>query len=1344
MVIRCYSKIAVLLVVGFVFALHAGAQTGRLFTVDSDLSSSLITDIHQDRDGYIWIATEDGLNKFDGIRFTMYRQDQQEDSRILHNIVHVITDDAEGRMYVGYINGLQYYDPAGAEFHTIPFVLHNNVIVDAHVKSVFQRKNGQVLVGTSGFGLFEVVTDDGQLYCRELPDAVPSKLVEAVFEDSNGMLWVATEDRGLFRITGNSRRNYFASKGQKNVISSIAEDNDGTVWFGSSNQGLFRYVAQADTFCRINHHSDDVLPVWDIAVTDDNGVYVATDGSGIKVVDTEAGTLADVDIPVPTFSFPKSKMHALLEDNDGNIWMGAYQTGVFVLPAHRHGFGYIGYKSVNRDFIGRNAVMSVFEDHGGTLWVGTDKDGLYRLDPELTTGRHYAGGGVPGTIMTVFEDSKENLWIGAYLDGLARFDRTTGEISHPVELTDRNGAKVEHVFHMTEDVRQRLWIATMGSGLFRLDLNTGNVKRYNAADDTKFKPYGNHLPNDWMNCVLLSDNKLYFGTYDGLGCLDLETESFVSVLGRNRLFSDAVVYSLYDDKQGNLWVGTSTGLKRMDMASLEVEEFGMDDGLSSHTIWSIEGDRAGNLWLSTNRGIVRMDVERKQFLNFYSGDGLQGDEFMRGVSLQRGNGSLFFGGLHGLNYFNPEDIQMQPKQLTVHLVDFFINGKPVSKGMKSGSYHITDTAVHHETEFRLAYHDNSFAVEFSTMDFSDSERVIFQYSMNGNSWVSLGPSNNRITFEDLPPGTHRLRVRATAPNAVSTVRDMTVVVHPVWFLSATAKIFYLVAVLLAAVVLSRIVRNRKRARRQLLRQRRRQEINDAKLQLFVSLAHEIRTPLTLIHSPLKKLMQHDNPESTDYLYRIMDRNVHRMLDLVNQMMDAQKIEKGQLVLKFAEVDMIRYTREVCALFDEQFRAKDIHFTLDLPEGHCPAVIDPLNFDKVLVNVLSNACRFTPSEGHIRVALSRVEHRQRGTMLTLSVADSGQQIDVKEMDRIFECFYQSDHYRNHHSGAGLGLYLAKQLMTLHGGDIRAENLAQGGCRFVLTFPASGPEEAVAEVVTGSISESPERMPAIAEAPETTDAVPLPNKVVVVDDDPDILNYLKGELAPFYTVAAFSEGEAAYKHMQSDPPDLVVSDVMMPVLDGLSLCDRIRTNPAISHIPVVLLTAKVEDADNADGLGHGADAYLTKPFSTDVLLNTIRSIINNRELTRKNEREHRFQTDYISKVAIKSADEKLLEKVHQLIEQHIGNPLLSVEMIAGEVGISRVHLHRKLKQLTNMTTRDLIRSIRLKQAAQLMEKDGLSVSEVAYAVGYSDLSNFSLSFKQTYGMSPSAYAAQKAAR
>src|SRR5690606_10424589 len=437
----------------FIASFAAKGQTGRLFTVDSELSSSLVIDIHQDRSGFIWIATEDGLTRFDGVTFNTYRQDRSQRSPILSNIARVIAEDVDGRMYVGYINGLQYYDSGTDQFHTIPLLQWGDQPVEAHVQSIYQRKNGQLLVGTSGYGLFEVVFEDGRWVGKQRRDIAAVAMVVEIFEDSRGLLWVSTEDHGLFRFEDNDQKRYFESRQvQNNVICSIVEDKYGTIWVGSTVNGLFKYNAAADSFFQVPCDGRVDLHVSDVLVSRENKIYVAVDGGGVKYVDQQSGKLVDMDLSVATFRFSKAKVNLILEDRDGNLWMSIYQKGVFMVPVHRNNFGYMGYKSVNRNLIGTNCVMAIFEDSGGAVWVGTDNDGLYRVGPGLGYSEHYAGGdNGPSTVMTIFEDSDRNLWVGSYGNGLARFDRSTKTFSYPVLLKDKEGANVQRVFDTLED-----------------------------------------------------------------------------------------------------------------------------------------------------------------------------------------------------------------------------------------------------------------------------------------------------------------------------------------------------------------------------------------------------------------------------------------------------------------------------------------------------------------------------------------------------------------------------------------------------------------------------------------------------------------------------------------------------------------------------------------------------------------------------------------------------------------------------------------------------------------------------------------------------------------------------
>ncbi|GAB4051201.1 hybrid sensor histidine kinase/response regulator transcription factor [Spirosoma litoris] len=1317
-----------------------------MFTFENGLSGSVVNDIHQDRSGFLWIATDDGLNRFDGITFTVYRHDKKNDTGISTNQLQTLSEDKTGRMYVGSLKGLQYYDPATDSFHKIPLKLDDGTSVSARVMSICERQNGDILVGTSGRGLFILTKKEGQLLGQKMHMNVPSDLIVRVFEDTDRNVWVSTEDKGLYRFDGRSIKSFFVSKGvQNNVINSICQDRYGRLFVGNMSSGLYQYDPASQTFMAIPYNGRTDLPIGDLLVNRNNQILMGTTGKGVKYVDPTTSKILDLTTNVTSFDFSKSKVNAILEDKAGNIWIGIFQKGLLLLPGNPNRFGYIGYKSVSSNSIGSSTVMALFEDTQKTIWVGTDNDGLYALSPGSNTSVHYQpdteGGPVPSNIMAIYEDSRKNLWLGSYLSGLVQFDRKTGKSYSIPSLLDKHGDNVQRVFSIKEDSRQRLWVATMGSGLFCMDLRSGNVKNFDAPPRKPDRSTDNQIPNNWINCLLVSkDNKLFIGTFDGLACLDLDTENFVSTFDRNSLLPGVVIYSLFDDNKGSLWVGTSQGLKKLNRSTREITSFDIDNGLPSSLISAIRGDNNGHLWLSTNRGLSRMDLETNTFVNFYSADGLQGNQFSQGASIEADNRELYFGGVNGITHFKPDEIRVAAKRLAVQIVDLYIHDKPVRKGTTSGGYQVVDTTLNSAREFHLSHQDNSFTLEFSTMDFIDAERVSYLYSINNNSWIALRPGGNRLSFDNLAPGTYVFRLKAKASKAISDEHQVTIVIHPAWYASIWAKVVYGLLILIVSVLVYRMIRNRRRIHEERLAHQRLEEINEAKLQFFINIAHEIRTPLTLVVSPLQKLLSQDQDRERRHLYDIMGRNTKRLLDLVNQLMDIRKIEKGQMALQLERVDMVHFTSEICQLFEEQIQTKQIEFVTDFPADQVLACIDPLNFDKVLINILSNAFKFTPVGGTIRVALTLKPNRN-GQDLIMAIEDSGQCINEAETERIFDCFYQSADHRDYNQhGTGIGLHLVKQLVQLHGATIQVENKKPTGCCFSIVLPV---EEVVAVEAPGMAA-----LEGIQLLPEPKMEVPSEarlkgklKRVVIADDDSEVCNYLIDELSGEYTVFSYANGEEAYKGILKEKPDLVVSDVMMPVMDGMTLCRKMRANPLINHIPIVLLTAKTEESTNVQGLELGADAYITKPFNMDILLKTINGLIRNRQILKNNEQEQHYQEEFISKISIKASEEKLLEKVHLIINQNLANPELSVEMIAGEIGISRVHLHRKLKELTNLTTRDLIRTIRLKQAAELLHVKGLSVSEVSFAVGYSNVNNFSVAFKEQYGVAPTGYAAQR---
>lgn len=1322
------------------------AQSSTLFSTDMDLSNSLVNQVYQDRNGIIWIATEDGLNRYDGSKFSIYKHEEKNSNSPLHNYVRLFFEDSRGDFYIGYFAGLQKYDRATGTYTHIPLMLKIGDPFNAYISAIIERQNGQILIGTSGHGIFELVNKKDSLYARQIMVEYPSAAIVNMMEDKDENLWVSTDDKGLFRIKPNNESKiFFNPSTTPQVISSICQDKTGTIYAGSMSTGLYKLNTTTDSFVSIPY-ADPQLPVKTLCVTQNNEILIGTDGNGMKIYRPGETDIDDESFNVMTFDFSKSKVHSIMEDENKNIWLGIFQKGVMLLPTRSGGFEYIGYKSVINNLIGSNCIMSIYKDREGTMWVGTDSDGVYGISPNGKSSVHFSHtrqpNSVPSIIMCIFEDSNHNLWLGSYLHGLAKLDRKTGQCQYISRVTDEGSFPIQRVYAITEDDNKNLWLGTHGGGLYQMDMATHKIKLFSEENT-------DNRINRWIISLLKAHTgRLYVGTHDGLYSIDLKTQRTVFNY-QNHILHRHVIYTLYEDSKGILWVGTSQGLTSYDQRTSIIVTYTMNDGLPSNVVCAIQEDKEGSLWISTNSGISHFDPQKRQFTNYYANDGLQGNEFSKNASYNA-NGQLYFAGLNGITYFKPEEITVPEKVLQVRLTDFYIHDQPVKKGMKSGPYEIIDTSVMEATNFHLAHNDNSFTIEFAATGFNNPERITYSYSMNNNDWIHLRPGTSRVSFNNLTPGRYTFKVMAKDFSIQSDVKEINIHISPAWYLSFWAKcVYWFIAFLIVILIISQI-RQRYKARQKTLEHLHMQEINEAKLQFFINVSHEIRTPMSLVMSPLKKLMATDKDGERQKAYSIMNRNIDRILNLINQLMDIRKIDKGQMELRFQEVDIIKLLKDICSLFEEQ--AKEKHIDLQLHHGtqQLNAWVDLRNFDKVIINVLSNAFKFTPENGGIAIYVQTPAIQsgsdKSNNAFSIIITDSGIGINENEIEHIFERFYQAkDTLAKSYEGTGVGLHLARSITELHHGTIRAENNTDGkGTRFIIHLPLGNEHLKPEEMKTEPISDRKELHtvsppPAVIEA--GTEEVKIKSKskryVLVVDDDKDIREYVCRELSSDYHTIECSNGKEALDTIFRKTPDLVISDVVMPEMDGITLCQRIKQNININHVPVILLTARSKEEDNLEGLDIGADAYMVKPFNIEMLKKTVQNIIKNREMLRNNFTGNQQQKDKISKITMKSPDDKLLERIMKVINKNIANPELNVEMIATEVGISRVHLHRKLKELTNQSTRDLIRNIRLQQAAELLSNQKLTVSEVAAATGFSNITHFSTAFKEAYGMPPISY-------
>ena len=664
--------------------------------------------------------------------------------------------------------------------------------------------------------------------------------------------------------------------------------------------------------------------------------------------------------------------------------------------------------------------------------------------------------------------------------------------------------------------------------------------------------------------------------------------------------------------------------------------------------------------------------------------------------------------------------------------------------------------------FQLAHYDNTFSIIFSTLQYNNPEQISYQYKIEelSNQWLSTEPGVNRVTYNNLPPGKYTFHVRALSHGNLSEIRTVKILITPPWYEMWWAYCIYVFLLGLLVLGIVNYILSRMRHRREIMKREHAEQLNEAKLQFFINISHEIRTPMTLIINPLEKLLAEKKGGEVQKTYLMIYRNAQRILRLINQLMDIRKLDKGQMFMKFRETDMVGFIDDVMLTFDYMARKKKIHFSFEHAMPQLKVWVDMNNFDKILMNIFSNAFKYTPEQGEITVSLSTGRDATRRDPLKeyfeITVTDSGIGLDREKIERIFERFYQIDNdVTKSNFGTGIGLHLSRSLVELHHGIILAENREDApGSRFVIRIPLGSAhlrtdelEDVEALITPHAVLVKPEKtdLEEVFEEGEgeedeeskKTGKAKNRMRILIVEDEEEILSYLKEELEGDYRIMTRKNGREAYDTILADTPDLVISDIMMPEMDGLSLCRKIKQNTNVNHVPVILLTAKSKPEDTMEGMATGADAYMVKPFNTELLKSTIANLLANRKLLKSKFSGAQQQEDKVQKLSMKSADEILMSKIMKVINENLSNPDLNVEMLAANVGLSRVHVHRKLKELTNLSARDFIKNIRLQQAAALLKEKKLTVSEVAYATGYTNLSHFSSSFKEVHGMSPKEY-------
>lgn len=1334
------------------FSIQAWAQSGKLFNTDNQLSSNLATQVFQDKSGFIWIATRNGLNNYDGYHINVIKKDMSNFLGFNSNYINSIAQDEKEHILLGTNNSLLEF--TGSEFLKIPMLDSKGGELATYVKQVYPLKNKDIAVATSGYGIMIKKIDAHE--CHAMKGEVEKlKYIHKLLEDKRGRLWIITEDGKLYRKETNGRvTSHFA--GTEGVgAQDIQQDALGNIYLASKNQGVHLLRAGSNVFTRISSIGN--LPIDNIYISRNNKLYIGCDGLGIYVYDPQTGFLQDNPLFSRLVNLAKSKVTSIIEDNQGNIWVSMLQKGVFMQSNIQNDFNYMGFRLGNRNVIGENCVTSLSINQGNQVWVGTDKDGLYLFNIATNSVEgHFLN---QSTVLTLCKDQQGRTWVGTYTDGLGYMD-AAGSF-HPVDL---GISKSVGILDIKQDPQGNIWIATMGKGLFCLQKD-GSRRNYKAKYGADNNLKVNSLPNDYLIKLSFSNdgNHLYVATSVGLACLDRKRNSWVSTFkGINCLNKNSFSHCVFVDSKDHVWYGTEDGAFCFDFRKgIKPKLYTTAKGLTDNSVASITEDYQGNIWLGTIKGLNKLALKSGTITKFYAESGLQSNEFSdASVCTTQDRKTILIGGSGGLNWFQADQVRQHPWQAKVVISGFILNNKMVTPGMKSGSYTITDNWSTFSRDFQLSHEDNTFTLQLSTLTYNDVEQISYVYSINGDAWRTVPAGQNELAFSHMAPGSYKYRIKAICNGYETPVKEFTIIVHPAWYASIWAKLFYLL-LLIAAIML--YLRHRKRQMEdQLILQQHihAEEMGEAKIKFFMNISHEIRTPLTLIITPLLSLIKEDKEPHRQGIYEIIRKNSERILHLINQMMDLRKIDKGQMVMRMCKTDMVSFINEEYDLFKQQAIAKSIDFEYQHDCEELPVWIDRNNFDKVIINTLSNAFKFTPTAGHILLSLTHTGHHAY-----ISIKDSGIGIPKDKLETIFQRFYQTPADPNERNvGTGIGLDLTRSLVELHYGTISARNNEgekgskfEHGSEFIIRIPLGKdhlkPEEIIEEeemkkeqnnelAETEQEEQLAENNDQPAETLNNSDTTPASAKgakaeIVIVEDEEDIQEYLKAQLSSDFKIRTYPNGKVALNEILKNKPDLVISDIMMPEMDGTTLCAKLKSNINTNDVPIILLTAKSREEDQLEGLQTGADAYILKPFNMDILHRNIINLLTVRRTLRNKFTGNESQNHQVEQIEMQTPDNSLMQRVMEVINENINDSDLSVDMIAQKVGISRVHLHRKMKELTNQTPHSFIRNIRLQQAAKLLKDGKQSITEVMYACGFSNSASFSTMFKNLYGCSPREY-------
>jgi len=1363
-----------LLVLALSIVLGVKAEIYNFVRLDNThgLSNNQVECVFKDSRGFMWIGTNFGLNRYDGNQIKVYKSIKNDTTSLLYNAVSKIQEDVNGNLWIiGNPNTIVFnIDIEKFQRNLSTILSPMGIYFTPTIIEIDKQKNFYFYHANDGIYKYDVTLKKLVCFKQSANGNSLSKGPIIDIRSDQNLLWVLFKSGLLERFnektnTVDFRNSYIKENIQGSTMDKhLFIDASGCPWIypGIGDKGLLYYDFTNSNWVFFGNDKQDFRNPVDKFITSNfvraieqdknDRIWIGTDHGGVNVFDKKTNALTVLrNDPMNPNSLSQNSAISLYYDNNDIMWVGTYKNGVSYYHPGMFKFDKSPLFFYHHPELENKDCNKLYEDRTGNLWIGTNGSGLLKYDKKSQSFKLYRNQNnnkasiSSDIVISMLEDKKGAMWFGTYLGGLNqligdKFTRYLPEVNNPNSLSNKS------IYGIIEDRRQNLWVGTLGGGVDQLD----PTRKYFRKHDISNNPI---MSSNFILSMYTKDTTLiYLSSSAGIDILNIATNTITPVFKyknqKNKL-SDLVVYNTLIDSRNQLWIATDNGINIYNKAKNSLSYINKASGLPSDQVVSLVEDNNGNIWAGTRNGLACIYFSNNagryhyKVVSFDENDGLPSSILNQNAVFKNKEGKIYIGCTKGYTVFDPNTIHFNKTAPQPHFTQLLIENEEIQPCQFYKNRIVLSSSISSLKKIVLHYDDKNFTLNFSALSYIHPDKNRYRYKLTGfdDHWIETKSGIGTASYSNLNQGTYQLLVYAcNNDNVWSTIplKLEIVMMPPFWF----AWWAILIYIILGLVVLWYIVNFnlRKQQREFESTQRMREakqlhEMDEMKFRFFTNISHEFRTPLTLIIGPVEKLMREIKSEEQQTMLSIIQRNANGLLELVNQLLDFRKLDVQKDTLNISVGDIVAFIKDICYSFTELANRKSINFTFSTSISELRMEFDPEKMRKIVTNLLSNAFKFTPISGKIDINISLIQQlNDDKKLLKFSVSDTGIGIPANDLERVFERFYRVENTENgNQTGTGVGLHIVSEYVRLHFGDIGVESTPGKGSTFSFVIPAN--QQIYKETITLNNTEEA-TVDELTE--EETLVEDLRNKLplmLIVDDNEDFRNFISAMFTDSYRILKAEDGEKAHKVILDKMPDIIISDVMMPNMDGFELCRLVKQDIRISHIPIILLTAKAGDENKYIGLEAGAEDYIAKPFNMEMLSLKVSKIIDRQKKTRD---QFKRKVDITTNdVEITSMDEKFVKKAVALVEANIASSDFLVEDLCREMGMSRVYFYKKILSLTDKTPSEFIRFIRLKRAADLLEKSQLFVNEVAYQVGFNDPKYFRKYFKDEYGVSPNEY-------